>query len=73
MEKISWCVHVALVQFLSKSLLPPQTAARQASLSFTISHSSLKLMSTELVICIPEVLIFPLGILIPEDKFIKFT
>ena len=34
---------------LSNSLLPPWTAARQASLSTTNSQSSLKLMSIELV------------------------
>ena len=34
---------------MSNSLWPPWTAAHQASLSFTISWSLLKLMSTELV------------------------
>ena len=45
------CFYVAVVQFLSCILTfaTPWTAARQASLSFTISQSLLKLMSTESV------------------------
>ena len=35
---------------VSDSLLPPWTAACQASLSFTISQSLLKLTATELVV-----------------------
>ena len=44
-------VFVVAVQFLSRVLLfvTPRTAACQASLSFTISRTLLKLMSVELV------------------------
>ena len=53
-SRLLWLLEVfCSVQFscsvVSDSLQPDGTAARQASLSFTISQSLLKLMSTELV------------------------
>ena len=47
----SYAAALALTQLLSRVRLfvTPRTAARQASLSFTISLSLLKLMSTESV------------------------
>ena len=57
---------MVLVQCLScmQLFVTPWTAACQASLSFTISHSLLKVMSTELVIpCTHLILCYPLLLL----------
>ena len=50
LSEYSSCVHVVVVHLLSRVRLfvTPWTAARQASLSFTISQSFLKFMSIEL-------------------------
>ena len=66
---LSFSCSVLSSSVLSNSLTPPWTAACQASLSFTISLSLLKLMSTEsvmpsyhLILCCPLLLpssIFP--------------
>ena len=62
MSKIIWNVHAAVVQLLSHVQLfaTPQTAAYQASLSFTVSWSLLKFTSIEsvtlsnhLILCCP--------------------
>ena len=43
------CVFVQLLSHVQRFFANPWTAARQASLSFTVSQSLLKLMSIELV------------------------
>ena len=51
LENNHWPVHATAVQSLSRVqlLATPRTAAHQASLSFTVSQSLLKLMSIESV------------------------
>ena len=53
-KKVYWSIvdlqYAVLCSVVSDSLQPPWTAARQASLSFTISGSFQKLMSIELVV-----------------------
>jgi len=53
-KKVYWSIvdlqYAVLCSVVSDSLQPPWTAARQASLSFTISWSFQKLMSIELVV-----------------------
>ena len=68
-EPVLWWGLMFSCSVMSSSLRPPWTAARQASLSFTISLSLLKLMSSEsvvpsnhLILCCPLLLlpsIFP--------------
>ena len=67
----------SLVTQLCPTLATPQTAARQASLSFTISQSSLKLMSIKsvmpsnhLILCNPLLLpsIFPSIRIFPNES-----
>ena len=60
---ITYSSPVAVVQSLSHVLLlmTPWTAARQTSLSFTISCSLLKLMSIELVMPSNHLVLCPLG------------
>ena len=50
-DKADWGLWIVVVQSLScvRLFVTPWTAARQASLSFTVSRSLLKLMSIELV------------------------
>ena len=79
---LSSVLDVAVVQLLNHAQLfaPPWTAARQASLSFTISQSLLKLMSVEslmlsnpLILCCPLLLlpsIFPsIRVFLNESAF----
>ena len=63
--RICWCHALAFVQLPSHVLLfvTPWTAARQDSLSFTISQSLLKLMSIESVIAIQLIRCCPLLLL----------
>ena len=54
-----WLTSVAVVQSLSHVWLCPWTAARQASLSFTISQCLLKLMSVESMMTFNHLILCP--------------
>ena len=57
---------------MSVFLRPPWTAARQASLSFTVSQTLLKLIYTELVMPSNHPILSPLLLLPPTFPSIKF-
>ena len=67
LSRADFCFFV-IIQFLShvRLFLTPWTAARQASLSFTISWSLLKLMSIKLVMPSTHLILFRPLLLLPS-------